>query len=63
MSAVVLRLLGFLVVIAIGASFAAFVWTRDRRWLRLGWQILKYTVILLLIVFALLVLERLVLVA
>jgi hypothetical protein len=56
-------LLAFLVVIAIGASFAAYVWTRDRRWLRLAWQIVKYTVVLLLIVFALLALERLVLVA
>jgi hypothetical protein len=62
-SVVVLRLVTFLVVIAIGASFAAFVWTRDRRWLRLAWQIFKYALILVLIVLALLALERLVLVA
>jgi hypothetical protein len=62
-SAVFLRLLAFLVVIAVGVSFAVFVWTRDRRWLRFAWQIVKYTVIVLLIVFALLALERLVLAA
>jgi hypothetical protein len=61
MSAVIIRLIVFLVVIAIGGSFALFLFTGDRRWLRFGWQVFKYTVILVLIVLAFLALERLVL--
>ena len=59
---VVLRILGFLVVIAIGASFITYLFTRNRAWLRFAWQLGKYTMILILIALALLVLERLVLV-
>ena len=61
MTAVLLRLAGFLVLIAIGASIAAFLLTQDRRWLRFAWQILKYSLVLALIVVAFLALERLVL--
>jgi len=61
MTAVFLRLAGFLVLIAIGASFVAFVATQDRRWLRFAWQILKYGLVLALIVVAFLALERLIL--
>jgi hypothetical protein len=63
MSWIVLRLVAFLVVLTIGAAFATFLWTRDRRWLRFAWQVFKYTLILMLIVLALLALERFVLVA
>jgi energy-coupling factor transporter transmembrane protein EcfT len=63
MTAVVFRFAGFLALIAIGASLLAYLVTQDRRWLRFSWQILKYTLILLLIVLALLAVERLVLVA
>jgi len=61
MTAVALRVIGFLVLIAIGASVVAFLVTKDRRWLRLGWQVLKYSVIVALIVLAFLALERLIL--
>ena len=61
MTAVVLRLGGFLVLIAIGASLVAFLATQDRRWLRFAWQVLKYSLLLALIVLAFLALERLVL--
>jgi hypothetical protein len=63
MSWIVLRLVAFLVVLAIGGSFTVFLFTQDRRWLRFAWQIFKYTLILVLIVLALVALERLVLVA
>jgi cellulose synthase/poly-beta-1,6-N-acetylglucosamine synthase-like glycosyltransferase len=63
MSWIVLRLVAYLVVLAIGASFVTFLWTHDRRWLRFAWQIFKYALILILIVLALFALERLVLVA
>jgi len=61
MTAVLPRLLGFLVLVVIGASLVTFLVTKDRRWLRFGWQVLKYSLILGLIVVAFLVLERLVL--
>ena len=61
MTAVALRLAGFLALIVIGASLVTYLATRDRRWLRFGWQALKYSLILLLIVLAFLALERLVL--
>jgi hypothetical protein len=61
MTAVALRVIGFLVLIAIGASVVTFLVTKDRRWLRFGWQVLKYSVIVALIVLAFLALERLIL--
>jgi hypothetical protein len=61
MNAVVLRVIGFLVLITIGASLVTYLATKDRRWLRFGWQVLKYSLILVLIVLAFLALERLVL--
>ncbi len=61
MSAVALRLVGFLALLVIGASLITYVITQDRRWLRFGWQALKYSLLLTLIVLAFLVLERLVL--
>jgi len=61
MTAVALRLVGFLVVVSIGASILTYLITHDRRWLRLGWQLLRYSVVILLIVVAFIALERLVL--
>ena len=61
MTAVAFRIIGFLVLIAIGASLITYLVTRDRRWLRFAWQVLKYTLILALIVLAFLAFERLIL--
>ena len=61
MTAVALRVIGFVVLIAIGASVVTFLVTKDRRWLRFGWQVLKYSVIVALIGLAFLALERLIL--
>ncbi|HYL20065.1 MAG TPA: hypothetical protein VEV20_15395 [Burkholderiales bacterium] len=61
MTAVALRVIGFLVLIAIGASVVTFLVTKDRRWLRFGWQVFKYSVIVALIALAFLALERLIL--
>ena len=55
----VLRILGALIVISVGASAAVYLVTKDRRWLRFSWQILKFGLIILLIIFALFALERL----
>jgi len=54
-----LRILGALLVITFGASAAVYLVTKDRRWLRFSWQILKFGFIIILIVLALLALERL----
>ena len=54
----ILRILGALLVITIGASAAVDLVTKDRRWLRFSWQILKFGLIILLIFLALFVLER-----
>jgi hypothetical protein len=53
-----LRILGALVVITVGASVAVYLVTKDRRWLHFSWQVLKAGLIILLIFFALLALER-----
>ena len=55
---IVLRILGALLVIAVGASAAVYPVTKDRRWLRFSWQILKFGLIILLIFLALFFLER-----
>jgi hypothetical protein len=55
----ILRILGALLVITVGASAAVYLVTKDRRWLRFCWQILKLGLIIILIVLALLALERL----
>ena len=58
MTGVVFRILGFIVLVVIAASGITYLITRDRRWLRFGWQLFKYSVVLALIVLAFVVLER-----
>jgi hypothetical protein len=53
-----LRVIGVLVAIAIGAGIVAFLFTRDRRYLRLSFLIAKYALIFALVVLALMFLER-----
>lgn len=55
----ILRILGALLIVIIGVSAAAYLVTRDRRWLRLSWQILRVGLVILLIILALFALERL----
>jgi hypothetical protein len=55
----VLRILGALLVIVVGVSAALYLVTKDRRWLRFSWQIVKLGFAILLIFVALLALERL----
>ena len=61
MTAVALRFAGFLALLIVGASLVTYLVTQERRWLRFGWQVLKYALVLVLIVIAFLALERLVL--
>jgi hypothetical protein len=59
---VVLRLVGLLALIAIGAALVLYLFTRNRRYLTFAWRVFQFTVIFLMVLMALYVLERLVLV-
>ena len=54
----VLRLLAVILVIAIGASIVLSLFTGDRRYLVLAWRLFRYGLVFALLVFALLILER-----
>ena len=58
MTGIVFRILGFIVLVVIAASGITYLVTRDRRWLRFGWQLFKYSVLFALIVLTFVVLER-----
>jgi hypothetical protein len=53
-----LRIVGVLVAITVGAGIVAFLFTRDRRYLRLSWQVAKFAGLFALLVLALMFLER-----
>ena len=54
----ILRLAAVLVAIGIGGSLLAFVFTRDRRYLALGWRLFRHALVVALVFFALLIVER-----
>lgn len=58
----VLRVVGFLLLITIGAALVTYLLTKNRRYLTLAWQVLKYGMVMAVIVLVFLLLERLVLV-
>lgn len=60
MTLVALRVIGFIVLLAIGGAVATYFFTQDRRWLRFAWQVFKYSLLVVIVVFAFLILERLV---
>ena len=53
-----MRLLGVLVLLTVGGGIAAYLLTRNPKYLRFSWQVFRYAVIVALLIFALLVLER-----
>lgn len=58
----VLRLVGILVAIAIGAALVMYLFTRNRRYLGFAWRVFQFGLVFLLVFLALYVVERLVLV-
>ena len=58
----VLRIVGALALIAIGAALAMYFFTRNRRYLTFSWRVLQFAFVFLLAFMAFYVLERLVLV-
>jgi len=60
---ILLRLIGILVLITIGASWVMYLFTRNRRYLTFSWRVFQLAVVFLMVFMALYVLERLILVA
>ena len=53
-----LRLLGVLAIVAVVGGVVVALLTRNSAYLRFSWRILRYTLIVALLVFALMILER-----
>ena len=57
-----MRLLGVLTLIAVGVGFVAYLLTRNPKYLHFSGQVFRYAVIVALLFFALLILERVVII-
>jgi hypothetical protein len=53
-----LRLLGILVLLMVGGGVAVYLLTGKRAYLRFSWRLFRYAVLVALLIFALLILER-----
>jgi len=53
-----LRLLGVLVLIIVGGGVTAYLLTRNPAYLQFSWRVFRYALIVALLVFALMILER-----
>ena len=60
---VIFRLIGILVVLAIGLALVLYLFTRNRRFLTAAWRIFQFGLVLLIVFMALFVLERLIMYA
>jgi hypothetical protein len=58
-----LRIAGMLVVLIVAGSVVAYFLTRDRRYLRFAFQVFKYELVFALLVFGLLIMERVLMLA
>lgn len=57
----IVRLVGFLVLITLAASVVMYLFTRNRRYLAFAWRVFQFAFVFLLVFMALYVLERLIL--
>ena len=57
---ILVRLLLFLVLAAIAVSAVMYLFTRDRRYLRFIWQVVKFTLVILAVVLIFFAFERIV---
>ena len=57
-----LRLLAVLLVVAIGVGLLIYAMTGDRRYLALSWRLFRYGIVFALIVFGLMIIERMALI-
>jgi hypothetical protein len=53
-----LRLLGILTLLIVGGGVGAYLLTGNSKYLRFSWRVFRYAVMVALLVFALLILER-----
>lgn len=53
-----LRIAGFLTAITIGAGIVAYLFSGDRRYLRLSGQVAKWALVFVLVILSLMFLER-----
>jgi len=58
----VLRIVGFLLLVTIGASLVVYLLTRNRRYVTFAWQVLKYGMVVAIVVLAFMLLERVILI-
>ena len=58
----VLRIVGFLVLITIGASLVMYLFTKNRRYVTFAWQVFKYGMVMAIVVLTFILFERMVLV-
>ncbi|MDQ5916869.1 MAG: hypothetical protein QG584_2763 [Pseudomonadota bacterium] len=56
----ILRLLAVVVLLVVAGGVVAYLLTRNAKYLHFSWQIFRYSLIVALLVFALMVLERVV---
>jgi hypothetical protein len=54
----ILRLLAVIVVVTVAGGVIAYLLTRNQKYLRFAWRLFRYALIVALLVFALLILER-----
>jgi hypothetical protein len=60
---VVFRLIGILVLLAIGLALVLYLFTRNRRFLTIAWRLFQFAVVIAILFMALFVLERLIMLA
>lgn len=53
-----LRLIAVLTMLTVAGGVFAFLWTREARYLEIAWRVFRYALIIALLVFALLIIER-----
>jgi hypothetical protein len=53
-----LRLVGVLTLLLVGGGLAAYLLTGNPKYVRFSWRVFRYAVMIALLVFALLILER-----
>ena len=56
---VIVRLLLFLALATIGASLLLYLIKRDRRYIRFVWQVIKFTILVLVLILLMFAAERL----
>ena len=57
-----LRIAGFLTAITIGAGIVAYLFSGDRRYLRLSGQVAKWALVFVLVILSLMFLERIIII-